>query len=117
MQRLAVCTSVVLYMMSCDHIAMHIDAASLQLMLRLLSLDSAATVGPQHTTCDTNDDDDDLCRTRARLHEIVQQTGQHAAAAITLDNMTVGSTEHVQSRSVLLHVQLFDLFRNLKYMI
>ena len=73
-QSLAVCTSAVMYLMSCDHLAMHIDAASLQLMLRLLSLDRAS-------------DDDDFCRTRLRLHSIVQQTGQQAT--LTLDNMTV----------------------------
>jgi len=88
-QRLALCTSAVMYMMSRDHLSMHIDASSLQLMLQLLSVDSSR----QSTDDDDDDDDDDLCRTRRRLHDIVQQTGGHTA--VTLDNMTVSRSDVV----------------------
>lgn len=74
-----------MYMMSRDHLTMHIDAASLQLMLRLLSIDSAAA---PHTSSD----DDELCRMRLRLHDIVQQAGAHYD--VTLDNMTVSCVLH-----------------------
>jgi len=87
-------------MMSRDHLTMHIDAATLQLMLRLLSIDNATNNSANNTTKTTtstgsksvDDDDDELCRTRLRLHSIVQQstvsTGD-CTAAVTLDNMTV----------------------------
>jgi len=68
-------------MMSRDHLTMHIDAASLQLMLRLLSIDSADALKSSSIV------DDELCRTRLRLHSIVQQAGSHYDVA--LDNMTV----------------------------
>jgi len=77
-QRLALCTSAVMYMMSRDHLTMHIDASSLQLMLQLLSIDSATL----------SSDDDDFCRTQLRLHGIVQQAGGDDVD-VTLDNMTV----------------------------
>jgi len=70
------CTSAVMYMMSRDHLAMHIDAASLQLMLRLLSVDVLQSTA-----------DDDLSRIRLRLHDIVHQTG--GPTSVRLDNMTV----------------------------
>jgi len=75
-------------MSSCDHIVMHIDTSSLRLMLRLLTLDPSLTIAPSG-----DDDDDEICRTRARLHDIVQQTGQQHASALTLDNMTVSRTQ------------------------
>ena len=76
-QRLALCTSTVMYMMSRDHLTMHIDAASLQLMLQLLSIDAALL----------SSTDVDFCRTQHRLHDIVQQAGGHCD--VTLDNMMV----------------------------
>jgi len=81
-----------MYMMSRDHLSMHIDAASLQLMLRLLSVDA-------HLNSSADDDDDDLCRTRQRLHDIVQQTS--GQKTVTLDNMTVFIV-------TLLHTSLFN---------
>ena len=80
-QRLALCTSAVMYMMSRDHLVMHIDAASLELMLRLLSLDSA----PQSISSD-----DDFSRIRQRLHDIVQQIGPQTS--LSLDDMTVSQS-------------------------
>jgi len=68
-----------MYMMSRDHLSMHIDAASLQLMLQLLSVDSARQ--------STSNDDNDLCRCRQRLRDIVNQTGGHST--VTLNNMAV----------------------------
>jgi len=68
----------VMYMMSRDHLSMHIDAASLQLMLRLLSIDASVA---------SSNEVDELCRTRQRLHGIVQQAG--GQCDVTLDNMTV----------------------------
>ena len=65
-------------MMSRDHLSMHIDASSLQLMLRLLSID---------TSSQSSADDDDLCRTHQRLYDIVRHAGEHSS--VTLDNMTV----------------------------
>jgi len=80
-QRLALCTSAVMYMMSRDHLVMHIDAASLELMLRLLSLDAA----PQSIRSD-----DDFSRIRQRLHDIVQQIGPQTS--LSLDDMTVSQS-------------------------
>ena len=67
---------------------MHIDTSSLRLMLHLLTLDPSLTIAPSG-----DDDDDEICRTRARLHDIVQQTGQQHASALALDNMTVSRTQ------------------------
>jgi len=81
-QRLALCTSAVMYMMSRDHISMHIDSASLQLMLRLLSIDCVA----DDAAAGTANSDEDYQRTRQRIHDIVQHTGHDP---LSLDNLTV----------------------------
>ena len=72
-----------MYMMSRDHISMHIDAASLQLMLQLLNVDRALQSG----RCTVASDDDELARLQHRLLDIVNQSVAHTA--VSLDNMTV----------------------------
>jgi len=81
-----------MYMMSRDHLSMHIDASSLQLMLQLLSVDTQThTQSGRHTS---TADDDELARLRHKLLDIVNQSGAHTA--VTLDNMTVSlSVRHM----------------------
>jgi len=76
-----------MYMMSRDHISMHIDSASLQLMLQLLSVDRALQTQTKSGGCTGAGEDDELARLQHRLLDIVNQSVAHAS--VTLDNMTV----------------------------